>query len=525
MAITAGITAFRNSGVNAPGGIESSSPRDRLARYWSLYRNDAFEDSLSWQAYREHFQLYRYIRPIYNPCKRLVNFYVAQVYPGVLSEDASQLPDGVQLAIPLAEDTDDGLKAAIAQFWQWSNWQANNRLMVRFGAASGSYLVELVDSVERGKVTTAVRWPGSIADRAKDDGPSLVLDDVGNVKFYALEYDALDEKGESYTFRKEVDQGSFRYYKDDKLTREKENVYGFIPAVWGKHIDEGNDFGSPAISGSIGKIDELNEVVSHTHDQIHLLIASPGIIASSGNVANIEKQAADIKTRNATLDEYNALNAVREKSTKRMLLKGPEGTDWIPLTGSLEPDKVVPHITGLLAEIEHDFPELSMYQELRKMNQVTGPGAARMMGDVYSRVLEVASNYDQQSIKLFQMAVAIGGMRLKEGKGGWREKNDQRSKFAGFDLTSYQKGELDFSIMPRPLIPMTEADTIELTGKRLENAKKAQGILPEEKVLDLAGIPEDDIAGMITLLDGQRQAAAKLVATEKPPNGDAQLIG
>jgi hypothetical protein len=146
----------------------------------------------------------------------------------------------------------------------------------------------------------------------------------------------------------------------------------------------------------------------------------------------------------------------------------------------------------MLTEIEHDFPELSMYQELRKMSQVTGPGAARMMGDVYSRVLEVSSNYDTQSIKLFQMAVAIAGFRLREGKLGWRDKTEQRMKFAPFDLDSYSKGELDLSIMPRPLIPLTEADTIELTGKRLDNAKKAQGVFNDDKVLEIAGISSED---------------------------------
>lgn len=524
MATSAFITAFRNPGGASPGMPEVGIHRERLERFWAMYRNNAFEDSVAWQQYRQAFSLYRYIRPIYNPTRRLVNFYVAQVYPGVLSDDASQLPDGVQLAIPLSDETDDKLKEAIAQFWQWCNWQSGNRLMVRYGGATGSCLVEIIDNVERGKILTDVRWPGLLADATKDETPSLVLDEVGNVKSYALEYQTTDDKGDVYTYRKEVNQESFTYYRDEKVTSREDNPYGFVPAVWCKHIDEGDDFGSPAIAGSIGKIDELNEVVSHVHDQVHLLIASPGILASSGPVTNIERQAADIKSRNAALDEFNALNSIKEKSTKRMILKGPEGTTWVPLSGNLEPDKVIPNIDRLLTEIEHDFPELSMYQELRKMSQVTGPGAARMMGDVYSRVLEVASNYDTQSIKLFQMAVAIGGFRLAEGKEGWRDKTEQRQKFAPFNLQSYSRGELDFAIMPRPLIPLTESDTIELTGKRLDNAGKAKDVLSEERILDLAGVPESEIAAEKRLLETQRKAAAALISAVKPPNGDSQMI-
>lgn len=506
MAAQAAIAAFRDPG-GVPGGENNDRRRQMIDLYWACYRNTNFDDLAAWLSYRQTYQLYRNIRSIYNPTKRLVNFYVSQVYPGVLSEDASKLPDGVGLAIPFPDDTDEKLKAAIAQFWQWSNWQSNNRLMVRYGAATGSCLVEVDDNVARGKVSAIVQWPGRLASAAKDDSPSLVLDDSGNVKFYALEYQALDEKGETFTYRKEVSQESIVEYRDETKTSENKNPYGFVSAVWCKHIDEGDDYGAPAIAGSLTKIDELNGLVSHTHDQVDILIDSPGIIASSGNVGLISETSANLKATAA--DEYSAVGALKEKPTKRLLLHGPADSSWVPLTGNLEPDKIVPLIDRALTEIEHDFPELSMYQELRKMSQVTGPAAARMMGDVGSRVLEVQSNYDTQSIKLFQMAVAIGGFRYREGKEGWRDKNDQRNKFAPFNLESYQKGDLNLSIMPRPLIPVTEDDTITITGKRLDNAKKAQGIFSDDKILEVAGISdEDERTEMLT----QRQAEAEKAA-------------
>lgn len=508
--------------------------RSRLNFLWSLYDNSAFEGIAAWANYRQNHVLYRNIRSIYNPTRRLVNFYVAQVYPGVLSEDAAKLPDGIQIAIPFSEDTDDKLKTAIAQFWQWSNWQSNNKLMVRYGGATGSCLVEIVDNVERGKVTTAVRWPGLLTDRAKDDSPSLVLDDVGNVKFYALEYETTDEKGETYTYRKEVSQESFTEYRDEKVTSEEQNPYGFVPAVWCKHIDEGwgvdgeGVYGAPAISGSIGKIDELNGLASHTHDHIDKVIESPGIISSDGGVGRIGEQADAIKASRVVTDEFATASARSSlKTLQRLLLKAPKGASWVPLTGNLDPDQVIPHMDKLILEIEHDFPELGMYQELRKMNEVTGPGAARMMGDVYSRVLEVSSNYDTQSIKLFQMAAAIGGFRYRENRDGWRMRTEAQAKFQFFDLDSYARGDLNMAIMPRPLIPLTEADSIELTGARLDNAKKAKDVLSEKRVLEIAGITDpDEQTKELGLLKAERAAAAKLLPTvqPRPPNGDSQLL-
>jgi hypothetical protein len=534
MAARAAIAAFRNP-------QESTSVDDvrgRLNLYWSYYCNTNFDSVAQWAAYRSNYVLYRNIRSIYNPTRRLVNFYVAQVYPGVLSEDATKLPDGVAIAIPFSEDTDEKLKLAVAQFWQWSNWQSNNKLMVRYGGATGSCLVEVVDNVARGKVTTAVRWPGLLADRAKDDGPSLILDDVGNVKFYALEYQATDEAGDTYTYRKEVGQELIIEYRDDKVTSESENPYGFVPAVWCKHIDEGwgvdgeGVYGAPAISGSIGKIDELNGLASHTHDHIDALVDSPGIISSDGGVGRIGEQANAIKAaRTPAQDEFATVGATSAfRTLRRLLLKAPKGASWVPLTGNLQPEQVIPAMDHLLTEIEHDFPELGMYQELRKMSEVTGPGAARMMGDVYSRVLEVSSNYDTQSIKLFQMAAAIGGFRYRENREGWRLKTEAQTKFAPFDLDSYARGDLNMAIMPRPLIPMTEDDTISLIGKRLANAKAAQGIFNDDKVLELAGVSDEtERAKILREREKEKQAsikdAAKTAAAmgQVPTNGGVQI--
>lgn len=526
MAARAAIAAWRGP----QDTTAAEDVRARLNLYWSYYDNSVFDSVAQWASYRENYQLYRNIRSIYNPTRRLVNFYVAQVYPGVLSEDASKLPDGVAIAIPFSEDTDEKLREAVAQFWQWSNWQSGNKLMVRYGGATGSVLVEVVDNVERGKVTTAVRWPGLLADRAKDDGPSLVLDDTGNVKFYALEYQATDEKGETYTYRKEVGQDSIVEYRDDDVTSEEPNPYGFVPAVWAKHIDEGwgvdgeGVYGAPAISGSIGKIDELNGLASHMHDHVDLLIDSPGIISSDGGVGRIGEQASAIKTaRTAAHDEFATTSATSSLRTlRRLLLKSPKGASWIPLTGNLQPEQVIPAMEHLMSEIESDFPELSMYQELREMSEVTGPGAARMMGDVYSRVLEVSSNYDQQSIKLFQMAAAIGGFRYAENREGWRLRTEAQAKFANFDLDSYARGDLNMAIMPRPLIPMTEDDTLTMTGKRLANAKAAQGIFNDDKVLELAGVSDEiERAEILRQRETEKQADLKANAAlgQVPTNG------
>src|SRR6266702_2647324 len=224
---------------------------------WSIYAG-------GWQMYKSNYNLYRNIRLVYNPTRRLVDFYAGQVYPGVLSEDAEALPDGVQLAVPFSKDTPKVLKNAIAQFWQWSNWQSRKSVQVRYGAALGDVLIELIDDLEHGQVSAEIIWPGFVV--------ALELDSAGNVKSYTLRYQALDETG-GYMYSKTVDSEAFRYFRNDEpwdygSGSVVENPYGVVPAVWIKHTDVGGHHGSPAIAGSLGKIDELNNLASHAHDQV-----------------------------------------------------------------------------------------------------------------------------------------------------------------------------------------------------------------------------------------------------------------
>jgi hypothetical protein len=102
-------------------------------------------------------------------------------------------------------------------------------------------------------------------------------------------------------------------------------------------------------------------------------------------------------------------------------------------------------------------------------------------------------------------------------------RTEAQAKFAPFDLDSYARGDLNMAIMPRPLIPMTEDDSISLTGKRLDNAKKAQGIFNDEKVLEVAGVPEDERADILAERQKEKQQAAALLPQPKP-NGGSQLI-
>lgn len=470
---------------------------------WAYYQNSVFErvaGSDVWSKYRSDYVLYPFIRSIYNPVGRLVDFYAGAVYPGVLSPDGSALPDGVPLAIPLSKDTPDDLREAIAQLWAWSNWQAGSRGMVTYGGALGSVLVEVMDEVDRGKVTFAVRWPGFV--------PDLILDSSGNVKFYAIEFQAVDERGEVYTFRKEVSQETIKYFRNgtpwDRYGEGEvmPNPYGFVPAVWIKHMDLGGDHGAPAIRSSLGKVDALNDLASRIHHQIARVIESPQLLWTNSPISNA-----------LTPDAQASLSEQEKQIT---LLKGMQGGSTSTLAGNLDLAAALPYLKELMSEISADHPELGTFEALRGMSSLTGPAVSRMLGDVQTLVSCAAGNYDNGSIKLFQMGTAISGWRASSG--AWGTLSRAQQKFKPFSLDSYQRGLLDLSIDPRPIVPMITTEKYDAEMKRATalSTYTGAGLSVEEGMAQL-GWDEQVIAKVkVRRAADEAKMAAQMAAAPQP---------
>lgn len=490
MATIAAAGSFRRTfadpgGQQAYGGFTARAEQYRY--YWHWYANSVYEDLAAWYGYRSAHRLYRHIRGIYNPARRLVDFYAGAIYPGVLSVEANQLPGGTPSAIPLSAELDPALRVAIGQFYQWSNWQTRKSLLVRYAAGVGDCLAEVDDDVASGQVQAAIVWPGFVA--------ALALDGQGNVKSYSLEYDVREADGSTYTYRKAVDGERIATYRDDKPAEfdgkpaEYPNPYGFAPAVWVRHLDLGSDYGAPCYR-DLGKWDELNMAASMLHDHLYKVMAAPVIVGGTGRISSLYDQADRATTQDLTTKGQQELN----------ILQGP--ADVSVASVPLDIEQAYGVIDRLTAEIEADHPELTMYRELRKMSQVTGPAAQRLMGDVAGLVTDAQANYDVQMVKLLQMAVAIGGWRANTG--GWGNRlTAQQRKFLPFDLDSYRAGQLDFTILPRPLIPAVPGEglaeranaiaTLTNAGAGIRQAAMTAGMSEMEAAMLEAGEVVDGI--------------------------------
>jgi hypothetical protein len=439
----------------AHAGEDWAERRAHYGLLWSLYQSSMFENTAMWEAYRKKYRMYRFVRPLYNPARRLVNFYAGAVYQGEWATTPEEMVQK-QSAIPFNDTADPALLAAIAQVFQWSAWQSRRSMMVRYGAALGDVLVEVVDDLTRRKVYLQNWYPGHVAN--------IETNAAGDVTYYMLEYDALDENAHPYTYRREVDKAKYSTFLNDEpfgydgMPPVYPNPYGFVPAVWILHEETGTAHGNPAIR-NINKIDELNQLAAHALDQHHRYMDAPILV--SGHINGEDMSGRTKADTNAAMQE-----------TLRYLTADADSTIE---TAKLDPGAALEHMDRLLAEIEADHPELVAYQKLREMSQVSGAAANILLGDTRNLVDAARAQYDQQTVKLCQMAAAIGGWRASSG--AWGALTQQQAQFLPFGLESYEAGALNLSIQGRPLVPLTEQDelTLERQRKQLENEQQAAG--------------------------------------------------
>ena len=130
--LRAGVGAAKIAWANPGEVYRDDQYARRSAHYtflWHAFQNTIFTDYAKWEYYMARRGIYKRTICVYNPVRRIVDFWAAQVYPGLLSKDGSSMISDYggsrPTAIPFSADTPFPLKKAIAQIWQWSNWQEN----------------------------------------------------------------------------------------------------------------------------------------------------------------------------------------------------------------------------------------------------------------------------------------------------------------------------------------------------------------------------------------------------------------
>jgi hypothetical protein len=523
-AVTAAVDAWRSYGTAPETGFTTGADTraKRFALLAALYAGIGYEGDAG-REYKDVHDIYRNARQITNPVKALCDFYAVHLYSGPLSPDGEREVEGEDAALPLvtliggtpdSSDVGDAataidkaekqLRSVFGQLSQgWWAWDTLLNHRVRQTEILGSMLTEIVDDPKSGKLALDMVWPGLVSE--------ITLDYAGNVTGYVLEYQAFEpgprdlqtgkrEGGTTYNYRKVVTKESYAYYKNDKLDHEEPNPYTFVPAVWDRCRLGWSAWGEPAIFGSQGAMDEINELWSHADDRLHQMFSTPIVIAGSGGLNDITF-AATSRT------EVNTIT-----------VPGPGGMSTI----SFNMGDVTGSVDKIMDAISIECPELRVYDRIRDMSAVTGPGIRRAVADVEHRVNEQAALFDRQTIKLLQMGTAIGGMRANAGD--WGEPGQltsEQQKFLPFGLDSFKAGQLDCMMLPRTLVRESPSERIDTLIKI--------STLSDPWLLSQAGVPDDEIERMTAARDAARAELAQsfgIAAPTSAPNaqGNNQAV-
>ncbi len=465
----------------------------RMFRYFharTYYHNVAYTSLVSYaDSHKADSKLYKQVRGIYNPVKRLIETYVSKCYGGSLD-----MEDATEGAVPIMAASEQ-LRDAIRQLWLWSNWGTMKALYVRTGALCGDTFLKVIDDPVAQKVRLEVVDPAKIK--------SLTLDEVGNIKDVVIEYEKDEEvlttnlfskafQRRTHVYTEHITQERFETYRDGEPfayytdpagqgVSAWDNEYGFIPMVLVRHQQLGADFGGNAFLDFVRKIDEINDNASLLNDQIRKTVQPIWWI--TGN----ERSEIDL--------EYD------EKDIVPMIFGG-ENSDAKPMIANVQISSAIQNINNQLSELERDMPELGLYR-LRDASVLTAPGVRAGWSDAIDRLTDANGNYDDGLVRAQMMAVSMGGLRRYD-------------KFTPFSLDSYARGDLQHFIKNRPIIndslsEKEKMDYLMTSGAPQRGIWRRLGI-PDSEIQEWEGLVED--TQQPALDNQQADTALKLAQTQ-----------
>jgi len=477
------VLAFNEKALIPTDNFDWDDYQSRLFRYAlseAYYNNIAYRNISTFSArLKASSDLYKHVRGIYNPVYRLVEAYTSKVYGGQL--DFEDLSRG---AIPITMASDE-LKGAIRQLWLWSNWRIQKSLYVREGSQLGDVFLKVVDEPVKEKVRLEVLHPGKVKEAD--------FDAVGNITRAHIEYERSDDGKNWYKYGEIITPDSYETLKQDKpfnyddgegTSSKWANPYGFVPLRLVKHKDMGQTFGANAFHGQMGKIDEVNDSASLLNDQVRKAI---NLVWYFAGVA----RSSDLDVTTPDKDQLPAIY-------------GPIDSQPYPMIGNVDLTAAGVNIERLLGELERDMPELAMHR-LRDAGNPTAPGIKAGYSDAIDRFTEAQGVYDDGLIAAQKMAVTIGGVRKYKG-------------FEAFNIDSYDNGDLEHFINPRPIVEDELSKSEKITA--LNTAKVPVWLILRELDYDQETIDE-----VVEFQEEQDQKAMMMaidtaLATKGDPNDD-----
>jgi hypothetical protein len=508
--------------------------RARLARYelyWAHYENTAYDEVHLWaNQYKTQNSLYRSTRGIYNPAKRLGDFWATHLMGGTIDPAAG---DGKSTpsCLPVLTRNED-LRAALSVLWRDSNLQVLKEMYCRLGAVLGDVGLRVVDDPEAGKVAVEVVHPATIewVDR----------DHWGNIKAYIIHERRLDPQFDpsrlsprlnpedsrlyvDYTERCRLDEATgmvhYETLLNDKPYAWNGSVtkwaepYGFVPMVVHQHLrmSPRTFWGWSELHAGHAKIRNVDDLAAIFHDQIRKCVFPKWFFT---NLADPAKRNRTVEAASTPPTTSNPEPGRQELSA---LYAGNGGTAT-PMIFPLDIQFTSMEIQNALQDLERDYPELR-FDRLRATGDASAKALREARKPAEAKVHAIRAGYDNRLVEIDKVAIVIAAMRGYPG-------------YEAFRGVAFDSPELDHRIGTRSVFNQDPLDLIEEEDALWTAATKARAFeCPQEvflrrmdwterQVQDFMAARQVEIAQALQVESARAQIAAQAKALAAPaPSG------
>lgn len=425
------------------------------------------------------------LKSLRNPAHRIVEFYAAKVWPGVL-------PD----ALPIRAES-VAVKEAIEQVWAWSNWTARKQVAVRWAAIMGELFIKVAQRAPNlatgslGRVYFEVLNPLNVTEFQADERDFLTYIRIDS-QYQVKEGKTTAWKTHTEVWSKPAD--TFRSWEHDQglgadLSRlgtpgrnDKISDFGidFIPISFAKLRDIGEDRGIGAFTLSLDLIDEVNRLATSLHQKLFRYGGVDWVLSANA----VDKDNRPIPPPNIQGVTANSPGPGLSNQLIRV------GTDNIwKMPGMSKIDAMVPNVNydaalsilnAQIRELEDNNPEMAYGRLVDLPGEASGRAIRLRLDSAISRLLEARGNLEGCVIRADAMALTLGA----------------KAGLVGFtDLGNFENGDFHHSFEEREVIKSHDLEDAQARKARAEAAASEQAVgVPTAQTLVEMGYTDEQAA-------------------------------
>lgn len=491
------LTIARTAGTPA-------KPAELYALLRTYYSNNGIYDTLARQMYEAGIRDPA-MRGLRNPAFRVVEFYVASLWPGPLER-----------ALPIRA-ANERIVAPIEQVWTWSNWAARKQVFARSVPMLGDGFIKVVQNERKDRVYFQLVEPDYVTEFDSDERGYLTYCRI-DVPVRVRDRDALVARTHTEVWSKEA--GTFRRWEHAQGDRPIEELgtpieevaleamgIDFVPVVHCKFRDVGEERGVGAYTLQLDKMDEANRKATRLGQQL---------FRHNSNTWVVESTVVDKEGRPLPALRPNADGSIPGVVPVRLgddaMFSLPGGYQLRSTVPQLDYAASLNALAADMLELQQDLPEMAYWRITEQQQDLSGRALRVLLIPAMARAEEARANLEDALARADQMALTMG----------------QAARLPGFtDLGSFDAGDFAHAFAERDVVPISDLEKWQAEVQSWTAAKlqKDAGVTTA-RILEERDYAPDEIAAMAQEREADQSALDEAVGAllDRQPGGQVPVV-